>query len=85
MFKLLDAGFTRLRKSKAFLALIIFTVILALFMIYGQYSEMKIYNQVEEVDRSLMNNITVTGIVIATFTSLFVGREYSDGKYICLI
>lgn len=79
MFKLLDAGFTRLRKSKAFLAVIIFTVVLALFMVYSQYSEMKTYNKVEELDRSLMNNITVTGIVIATFTSLFVGREYSDG------
>lgn len=79
MFKLLDAGFTRLRKSRAFFAVIIFTVALALLMIYSQYSDMKNYNEVEELDRLLMNNITITGIVIATFTSLFVGREYSDG------
>lgn len=79
MFKLLDAGFIRLRKSRAFLAVIIFTVGLALLMVHAQYSDMKTYNEVEELDRSLMNNITITGIVIATFTSLFVGREYSDG------
>lgn len=79
MFKLLNAGFTRLVKSRVFWVLMAFTVALALFLIYGQYSDMKAYQEVEVIDRSLMNNITITGIVISIFTALFVGREYSDG------
>ncbi len=79
MIKLLNAGFTRLRKNKLFWLLTIFSIGLALFMIYTQYSDMKKYGEVIEVDQLMFNYSTIIGIVIAIFTSLFLGIEYSDG------
>ena len=79
MTKLLTAGFTRLKKDYLFYLVLLFTLGLACFMIYTQYLDLKRYHEVIELDQLLMNNITIIGIVIAVFTSLFVGREYSDG------
>lgn len=79
MIKLLNAGFTRLRKNKVFCLLVIFSICLALFMIYTQYSDMKKYGEVIEVYQLMLNYSTIIGIVIAIFTSLFLGVEYSDG------
>ncbi|MBP3635650.1 MAG: ABC transporter permease subunit [Bacilli bacterium] len=79
MIKLLNAGFTRLRKNKLFWLLTIFSIGLALFMIYTQYSDMKKYGEVIEVYQLMLNYSTIIGIVIAIFTSLFLGVEYSDG------
>ena len=79
MIKLLNAGFTRLRKNKAFWLLTIFSIGLALFMIYTQYSDMKKYEEVIEAEQLMLNYATIIGIVIAIFTSLFLGVEYSDG------
>ena len=79
MIKLLNAGFTRLRKSKLFWILTIFSIGLALFMIYTQYSDMKKYGEVIEVEQLMLNYSTMIGIVMAIFTSLFLGVEYSDG------
>ncbi len=79
MIKLLNAGFTRLRKNKLFWLLTIFSIGLALFMIYTQYSDMKRYGEVIEAEQLMLNYSTIIGIVIAIFTSLFLGIEYSDG------
>lgn len=79
MIKLLRAGFTRLRKNKLFWILSIFSIALALFMIYTRYSDMKTYGDVIEVEQLMLNYSTIVGIVIAIFTSLFLGVEYSDG------
>lgn len=79
MIKLLNAGFTRLRKNKLFWLLIVFSIGIALLMIYGQYSDMKNYGEVIEVEQLMFNYSTSIGIVIAIFTSLFLGVEYSDG------
>ena len=79
MIKLLRAGFTRLRKNKVFWLLTIFSIGLALFMIYTRYSDMKKYGEVIEVGQLMLNYSTMIGIVIAIFTSLFLGVEYSDG------
>lgn len=79
MNKLLNAGFTRLRKNKLFWLLTIFSIGLALFMIYTRYSDMKAYGDVIEVEQIMLNYSTIVGIVIAIFTSLFLGVEYSDG------
>ena len=80
MIKLLNAGFTRLRKNKLFWILTIFSIGLALFMIYTRYSDMRKYNEVIEVEQLMLNYSTIVGIVIAIFTSLFLGVEYSDRK-----
>ena len=79
MIKLLNAGFTRLRKNKLFWLLTVFSFGLALFMIYTQYSDMKKFGRVIEVEQLMLNYSTIVGIAIAIFTSLFLGVEYSDG------
>lgn len=79
MIKLLNAGFTRLRKNRTFKGLIVFTIILALYMILMSYSSVKNYGDTIEVEQLMLNYATIVGIVIAIFTSLFLGVEYSDG------
>ena len=79
MIRLLNAGFERLRKNKIFWLVMIFSIGLALFMIYTQYSDMTRYDEVIEVEQLMLNYSTIIGIVIAIFTSLFIGVEYSDG------
>lgn len=79
MIKLLNSGFTRLRKSKLFWLLSIFSIGLALFIIYAQYSNMKKYGDTIKIEQIIFNYSTMIGIVISIFTSLFLGAEYSDG------
>ena len=79
MINLLNAGFTRLRKNKLFWVLTIFSIGLALLMIYSRYSDMKNFGDTVEVEQLIFNYSTSIGIVIAIFTSLFLGVEYSDG------
>lgn len=79
MIKLLNAGFCRLRKSKLFWMITIFSMVFALFMIYKSYGDMKKYNEVIEVEQLIFIYSTMVEIVIAVFTSLFLGVEYSDG------
>lgn len=79
MIKLLNAGFERLRKNKIFWLLITFTIGLALILIFTQYSDMKEYNEVKKIEQLILNYSMMMGIVIAIFTSLFLGVEYSDG------
>lgn len=79
MINLLNAGFTRLRKSKIFLLLTVFSTGIALIMIWNQFNEMKSYGKIIEVEQIMLNYSTFIGIVIAIFTSLFLGVEYSDG------
>lgn len=79
MIKLLNANFTRLKKNKTFLLLSIFSIGFALLIIYNQYSDMTKFDQVIKTEEILLNYSTMIGIVIAIFTSLFLGVEYSDG------
>lgn len=79
MIKLLNAGFTRLRKNKLFWLLTILSIGVALFMIYSGYSDMNKYGRTIEVEKLMLNYSTMVGVVIAIFTSLFLGVEYSDG------
>jgi ABC-2 type transport system permease protein len=79
MIRLLNAGFTRLRKNKVFWGITIFSIGFALLMIYTEYSDMKKYEKVIEIEQLMLNYATMIGIVIAIFTSLFIGVEYSDG------
>lgn len=79
MIKLLNAGFTRLRKNKLFWILSIFSIALGLYMVFINYSGMKNYGDTIEVEQLMLNYSTIIGVVIAIFTSLFLGVEYSDG------
>lgn len=79
MIRLLNAGFARLKKNKIFWVLTAFSIVLALFMIFMQYSDMIKYGNTVEIEQLILNYSTMIGIVIAIFTSLFLGVEYSDG------
>ena len=79
MIRLLNAGFMRLRKGNILKLLVLYSVGLALFMIYAGCSEMKKYESVIEVEQLMLNYAPMVGIVISIFTSLFLGVEYSDG------
>ncbi len=79
MIRLLNAGFTRLRKNKIFWISSAFSVILALGMVFMGFNDIKKYNSIVEVEQLMLNYSIVAGIVIAVFTSLFLGSEYSDG------
>lgn len=79
MIKLLDSGFTRLKKSKIFWLLSMFSIGLALFIIFGQYNQMIKYDFKVEIDQIILDYAPIIGIVIAIFISLFFGVEYSDG------
>lgn len=79
MIRLLDAGFTRLKKSKVFLLICLFSIGFALFMLGVSYKDMKQYQEVINVAQLLLNYSTMIGVVIAIFTSLFLGVEYSEG------
>lgn len=79
MIKLLNAGFYRLKKSKIFWSVVVFSVVLALFIIYASGHDMIKYNDVIEVEQLMIDYATMVGIIISIFTSLFLGIEYSDG------
>lgn len=79
MIRLLNAGFIRLRKNKLFWLFSIFSIGLALFMVYKGHSDIKKYGDIIEVEQLMLNYSTIIGIVMAIFTSLFLGVEYSDG------
>lgn len=79
MIKLLNAGFTRLCKSKIFWMLIMFSIGFSLFGICSKYVNFYKYNETVEIGQLLLIYPVIIGIIIAIFTSLFVGIEYSDG------
>ncbi len=79
MIKLLNAGFERLKKNKIFWLLTIFSIGLALIIIYASYADMTKYGDVIEVEQLIVDYSVMIGIVISIFTSLFLGVEYSDG------
>lgn len=79
MIKLLNAGFTRLCKNKLFWLLTLFSVGLAIFMVYAMYSDMKNYGDVIKLEQLIFNYSTSVAIPISIFISLFLGVEYSDG------
>lgn len=77
MFKLLNAGFSRLMKNKIFLGIVIITIIIALGLVLNRISSSVFFEN--EIEPVLTNYILFIGFFIAIFTSLFVGTEYSDG------
>lgn len=79
MTKLFHAGFARLRKNRLSGLLFLFSIGMPLFTIYTQYSDMQMYEKVVETEQLILNYGTIAGIVMAVFTSRFLGAEYSDG------
>ena len=90
MYKLLNAGFTRLKKNKIFWFTVIVTITIACFMLVSRYFDgIKLRNDgmpqetiddwLDSTDDLLISFINFIGFFIAFFTSLFVGTEYSNG------
>lgn len=77
MYKLLNAGFSRLIKNKIFWGIVIITIIIALGLVLNRISSSGFFEN--EIEPVLTNYILFIGFFIAIFTSLFVGTEYSDG------
>lgn len=79
MYRLLDAGFERIKKNKVFLGCIFATIGIAIFMLFSNYSDMKNYDAQISTSELVSNYLPMIGLFIAIFTGLFVGTEYSDG------
>ncbi len=75
MYKLLNAGFSRMKKSKVFFAIIIITICLALFLLLNNMS----HHIKDKIDGLIFNYINMVGLFMAMFTSLFTGKEYAYG------
>ena len=79
MSKLLSANFLRLRHSKLFWAGMLLMFLFGLFPVLSQYNMHVRYGYDTVLDSVLFGYTIFIGFVVAVFTSLFVGTEYSDG------
>lgn len=79
MYRLLDAGFERIKINKVFFGCIFVTIGIAIVMLVSNYSDMKNYNAQISTSELVSNYLPMIGMFIAIFTGLFVGTEYSDG------
>lgn len=75
MYKLLRAGFFRLKKDMIFWLFIFLTIGIAGITIFKYYSS---GSQIM-LDRVINDFIMYIGLFIAIFISIFVGKEYSEG------
>lgn len=83
MYKLLNAGFSRLMKNKIFLSVIIITIVFAICSLIFQYDQEVRFSSFgpssSPTEKLLLNFVVFIIFFIALFISLFVGTEYSDG------
>ena len=79
MYKLLNAGFTRLMKNKMFWTIIIINLGIAGFVLINRYQSLRYFDETLKLEELLTTNLLFIGIFLAIFISIFVGIEYSDG------
>ncbi len=79
MYRLLDAGLIRVKKSKAFFGCIIASLGIVIFMLISNYLDYINYDAQIKTSELVSNYLPMIGMFIAIFTGLFVGTEYSDG------
>lgn len=90
MRKLLFSNFFRLSKSNLFKREIIFMIFSGIIAALGAFAQHKVhlaYGQIITLDKVFFGYSLLIGILTAILSSLFLGREYSDGtmrnKVIC--
>lgn len=78
MNKLLSANFARLKKSKAFWICMLLMFLSGVFFSF-YYSKLTGNGYPVSLDNMFFNCMVYFGVFAASFISLFVGTEYSDG------
>jgi hypothetical protein len=78
MNKLLQANFSRLKKSRIFWLSVTVMLIYAIAAVLYQYNE-KAGGHTVTLDSVFNLPYIMSGILLAVFCSLFIGTEYSDG------
>ena len=76
MYKLLKAGFFRLRKNVIFWLFILVTILLTGYILF-KHSQSGISTRI--LDTFINEYIMYIGLFIAIFVSIFVGKEHSEG------
>jgi ABC-2 type transport system permease protein len=79
MNKLLHANFCRLRKDKTFWIASVLMLLLGFIFCINKYMDVVRYDEHVKFDSLFFNSIAMIGVVIAAFSSMFIGTEYSDG------
>ncbi len=79
MSKLIYSGIARVQKNKVFWCCIISTVVFIVAVCVNQYYVKQNYNASIVFDKLFLSYAMLTGFVLAIFSSLFLGTEYSDG------
>lgn len=79
MNKLLSAEFARLKKNKFFWVCVGLMAIVAWYIVFELYLEMKKYDYVVGLERVLFGHVFCIGFLTAAFSGLFIGTEYSEG------
>lgn len=79
MNQLLSANFMRLKKNKLFWGGLIFICLFGLLLVNSQYREHTKYGYEVSLDNIFLGYTLPIGIIMAVFSSIFLGTEYSDG------
>lgn len=79
MNQLLSANFMRLKKNKLFWGGLIFICLFGLLLVNSQYREHIKYGYEVSLDNIFLGYTLPIGIIMAVFSSIFLGTEYSDG------
>lgn len=79
MSRLLYADMSRMKKSMAFKLAIFCAVVFGIFICYGSYRDMVKYDSEIGYLNLCFYSMDMAGFLIAVFTSMYVGTEYSDG------
>lgn len=79
MSRLLAANFARLKKNHAFLAEIIFMILLGIYEPIVRYFTMKRNGEILPLDNGFFLCVALLLILAAVLCSLYMGTEYSDG------
>lgn len=79
MSKLLYANFSRLKKDIIFKIVMAVMFLLGVIICISNYMDIVRYDDIVKFDNIFFGSIGYIGVLIAAFSSMFVGTEYSDG------
>ncbi|WP_310603679.1 ABC transporter permease subunit [Anaerosporobacter sp.] len=79
MSKLLSANFTRLRKNRLFWSVLIFMFVAGIIIVNVVSVKIRKSGAVVSLDNIFFQYVLPIGIIMAVFSGIFLGTEYSDG------